>query len=220
MPKKNIVELNGRPLIHWSIAQAQRSGCIDYIHVSTDDSEIARVSTELGASCEFLRPSEIADDLRGTGPAVLHSLETLCRGGLEFDIIVELQPTYCLRGSEIIRQCVDALRSDPEVDSIVTCERIESTAHPDYAFSIDDRGYASFRRQPDNFSRQSLRPMYACHGLVLAAKVPAYLAKRTFYTNKCRLHVVEDKNRLLDINTKQDLELLRVFVRIHPEYLS
>lgn len=77
IPRKNIKSFCGKPIIAWSIEAAIASGCFDRIIVSTDDSEIAAVSTALGAEVPFYRPAELAGDHAGTMPVVRHALEWL-----------------------------------------------------------------------------------------------------------------------------------------------
>jgi len=220
IPKKNIININGRPLIDFSIQQAKRSNCIDYIHVSTDSMDIANVSKDFGASCDFLRPIELSGDKIGTGEAIFHSLEELMNRGHFFDIVVELQPTYCLRGSKLIEQCINFLKENNDFDSIITCKKIETTEHPDYAIEELNNGFAKFGlKRPDKFARQYLRPVYACHGLVLASSVKWFLKNKTFYSDRCKLKVVNDSNRMLDINTFDDLQIVKMFIEKNPEYL-
>lgn len=77
IPRKNIKEFFGKPMIAWSIEAARKSGCFDEIIVSTDDLEIADVATEWGAAVPFLRPAELADDFTGTKDVVAHAVHWL-----------------------------------------------------------------------------------------------------------------------------------------------
>ena len=66
IPRKNIKEFFGKPMIAWSILKAIESRCFDKIIVSTDDAEIAEISKEFGAEVPFLRPHNLSDDYTGT----------------------------------------------------------------------------------------------------------------------------------------------------------
>ncbi len=80
-----------------------------------------------------------------------------------------------------------------DIDSVITCAKIEDTSHPDYCLSFSDQGYVQFGLyRPDCFTRQNLTPRFSCHGLVLASRVESYLAQGTFYTNKCQPIIVND----------------------------
>ena len=75
IPRKNIKEFCGKPMIAWSIEAAIESGCFDRIIVSTDDAEIADVAEKFGATIPFMRPAELADDYKGIIPAIAHAIK-------------------------------------------------------------------------------------------------------------------------------------------------
>ena len=75
IPRKNIKEFCGKPIIAWSIDAAIKTNLFDKVIVSTDDEEIADVSRLYGATVPFLRPSELSDDFTGTNAVVKHAIE-------------------------------------------------------------------------------------------------------------------------------------------------
>ncbi|CAD5257080.1 MULTISPECIES: pseudaminic acid cytidylyltransferase [Halomonadaceae] len=75
IPRKNIKDFCGKPMMAWSIEAAKASGCFDRIIVSTDDREIAKVAEQWGAEAPFLRPNDLADDYTGTLPVIRHAVE-------------------------------------------------------------------------------------------------------------------------------------------------
>lgn len=75
IPRKNIRTFCGRPMIAFSIAAAQDSGCFDRIVVSTDDDEIAALARDLGAELPFLRPAALADDHSTTSAVIRHAID-------------------------------------------------------------------------------------------------------------------------------------------------
>ncbi|OWV27546.1 pseudaminic acid cytidylyltransferase [Halomonas campaniensis] len=77
IPRKNIKDFCGKPMVAWSIEAAKASGCFDRIIVSTDDREIAKVAEQWGAEAPFLRPNDLADDYTGTLPVIRHAVEWL-----------------------------------------------------------------------------------------------------------------------------------------------
>lgn len=78
IPRKNIREFCGRPMIAYAIAAAQESGLFDEVVVSSDDPEILGISRSLGASTPFIRPPELSDDHTPTVPVVAHAIRE-CR---------------------------------------------------------------------------------------------------------------------------------------------
>ena len=77
IPRKNIRDFAGKPMIAWSIMRAQASGCFDAVVVSTDDEEVAAIAREHGAEVPFMRPAELADDHATTLDVIVHALGAL-----------------------------------------------------------------------------------------------------------------------------------------------
>ncbi len=75
IPRKNVKDFCGKPMIAWSIGTALESGCFDRVIVSTDDDEIADVAIAFGAEAPFRRPPELADDVTPTVPVIAHAVE-------------------------------------------------------------------------------------------------------------------------------------------------
>jgi N-acylneuraminate cytidylyltransferase len=79
IPRKNIKEFAGRPMIDWSIRAAIESDRFDRIIVSTDDVEIAETVRQLGGEVPFLRPAELADDYTGTSDVIRHAIRWIAQ---------------------------------------------------------------------------------------------------------------------------------------------
>jgi pseudaminic acid cytidylyltransferase len=77
IPRKNVKEFAGRPMIAYSIQAAQECGLFDKIIVSTDDEEIATIARSFGAEVPFMRPKELSDDHTATIPVIAHAIQTL-----------------------------------------------------------------------------------------------------------------------------------------------
>ena len=75
IPRKNIKDFFGQPMIAYSIKAALKSNFFDQVIVSTDDAEIAEVAKSFGASIPFLRPESLANDYAGTIPVIKHAIE-------------------------------------------------------------------------------------------------------------------------------------------------
>ena len=99
VPRKNIVDINGKPLIWFSI-NASLESCVDETWVSTEDSEIKSVSIECGANVVD-RPNHLADDIIMPDAALLHASEHV-----DFDVLVFIQPCAALIKPEYINQAV------------------------------------------------------------------------------------------------------------------
>lgn len=77
IPRKNIKEFNGKPIIAYSIEAALKSNCFDRVIVSTDDVEIVEVAKKYGAQVPFIRPSELSNDYASTISVIKHTIERL-----------------------------------------------------------------------------------------------------------------------------------------------
>ena len=93
IPKKNIKDFCGDPIIKYSIDAAKKSNIFDNIIVSTDDLEIAKISKEIGAEVPFIRPKNISDDNSGIKDVIIHAIKYLEGNGIEFDKICCLLAT-------------------------------------------------------------------------------------------------------------------------------
>lgn len=97
IPKKNIKPLLGKPLITWTIEQAQKSEYISRVFVSTEDKEIASLAEQSGVEIPFLRPEEFAQDKSPTSDAIIHALDMFEKMGENYDIVIILEPTSPLK---------------------------------------------------------------------------------------------------------------------------
>lgn len=119
IPNKNIIDLNGKPLIEYSIAAANHSQYLSNVVVSTDSAEIADIAQDLGANVPFMRPVELSGDSSSAVEVIKHAIDYFKTTGHSFDYIVYLQPTSPLRTKNDIDSSIDImLRSD--ADSLVS----------------------------------------------------------------------------------------------------
>ncbi len=167
VPKKNIKEICGKPLIAWTIESALRAKNMDRLICSTDSEEIAEVARAYGAETPFIRPAEFAQDLTPDLPVFEHALGWLQeQEGSVPDAVVHLRPTGPMRTSEDIEAAIDLLLAHPEADS-VRCVA-EAPLHPVKTYKFEGERLLPF--VPDevvgiveayNQPRQKLPKAYA-----------------------------------------------------------
>ena len=109
IPRKNIKDFCGRPMIAWSIIAAQKSGLFDHIIVSTEDAEIAQVAREWRAEAPFTRPDDLADDHTGTTPVVAHAVGWMQDQGWPVEAVCCLYPASPFIHAEDIRKGLELL---------------------------------------------------------------------------------------------------------------
>jgi len=114
IPKKNIKDFLGKPLIAYSIETAKESKLFEKIVVSTDDEAIANIAKEYGAEVPFLRPAELSDDFTSSGDAVEHALKFLQERGEKYDFLCTIYATAPLLQVEYLKQGLEALQNNPD----------------------------------------------------------------------------------------------------------
>jgi CMP-N-acetylneuraminic acid synthetase len=121
IPRKNIKEIAGKPLLAWTVESALKSELIDEYYVSTEDNEIAFIAEKYGANVLW-RPPELATDTADTLPVMQHTLKLLGA-----DILVLLQATSPVRSTSLIDECIREFIAN-RYDSLTTgfiCNYIE-----------------------------------------------------------------------------------------------
>jgi len=104
IPRKNIKNFCGKPMIAWSIEAAKSSGLFEHIIVSTDDAEIAEVAKQWGADAPFIRPAELSNDFAGTTEVVAHATQWAIVQKFEVEAVCCIYATApFIQASDIIR---------------------------------------------------------------------------------------------------------------------
>lgn len=202
IPRKNIREFAGKPMIAHAISAARQSGLFDHVVVSTDDEEIARIACEWGAETPFTRPAELADDHTPTVPVVAHAI-TACQAlGWEIDYACCIYP-----GVPFIR-----------IDDLKRALELLQASQAAYSFPITEFPSAiqrALRRLPDGRMQtfnpefeltrtQDLEPAYHDAGQFYWGKAEAWLTNNKVHTSGAGLPI--PNWRVVDIDTPADWE--------------
>ncbi len=123
LPRKNIIDLGGVPLLAWSIVAAKETPSVTEVVVSTDDEEIANVARQWGATVPFLRPAELAGDKSLVSDAINYTIRELDQN---FDIIVTLFPTHPFRTPALIEEAIQVVQKT----SLGATSATSETNHP------------------------------------------------------------------------------------------
>lgn len=116
IPRKNIKNFHGKPLIAYSIEVAKASNLFDDIVVSTDDKEIAMIAKEYGADV-IMRPDELADDYTGTEDVVTHAIEYLEEDGKKFDFLCTIYATAPFLQTKYLHEAFEKLKNTNAVNA-------------------------------------------------------------------------------------------------------
>jgi pseudaminic acid cytidylyltransferase len=203
IPRKNIKNFCGKPMIAWSIEAARLSGCFDRIIVSTDDAEIAEVARARGAEVPFVRPPELSDDHTGTIPVIAHAIDWMNRNAGPVDFACCLYATAPFVQAQDLRRGFDLLQhSGADYAFSVTS----------YAFPIQrairitaDQRLAMFN--PEHFTTRSQDLEEAFHdaGQFYWGRADAWLAGKALFTHDAS-PVLLPRHRVQDIDTAEDWE--------------
>lgn len=214
IPKKNIVDLNGKPLIAYVIRAIKASASVGRVVVSTDDEEIARVARAHGAEVPFLRPKELAEDATPTIPVIEHALRFLEREERYTpEYVLLIQPTEPFVAAEQI-DTLFRLVLAKQADSGITMVPVPRIFHPYHVRRLTDEGYLAFvnpRRHYAHPNRQSDPKRYAFGNLYWFRR-DAFFREHKIETGR-RVGLEIDPMSAFDINTPLDLEIARILMK-------
>ena len=203
IPRKNIKNFCGKPMIAWSIEAARLSGCFDRIIISTDDAEIAEVAQFHGAEVPFMRPPELSDDHTGTIPVIAHAVDWMNRNADAVDI------ACCLYATAPFVQAKDLQRG---------LQTLQNTG-AEYAFSVTSYAFPIQRAvritpdqrlemfQPEHFGTRSQDLPEAWHdaGQFYWGKAQAWVLGKPLFSRDAA-PVQLPRHRVQDIDTPEDWE--------------
>lgn len=221
IPRKNIKELGGKPLIAHTIQASLESGVFDRVVVSTDDEEIAEVSRQYGASVPFLRPQDLATDTTPTLPVLVHAVEWLKeREGFSPDITAILQPTTPLRQSWHIKESLDLLHASG-ADSVVSMSPVPGHYNPHWQFRVGaDNRIAIFTGESLGSivkRRQDLPLTYTRNGAIYAFKTSLlFQDSPTFYGEDVRAYLMQERYSV-NIDSIGDFTLAEFYMNLKHE---
>ncbi len=213
VPKKNIKNLDGEPLIGYTIEVANKSKYISDVHLSTDDEEIANVAEKYHCKIHD-RPDYLGEDETPTIDVILDVLENFKKESSDPDIVILLQPTSPLRGSKDIDEAIDKFqdyRSKDKAYSLVSvCEFDEP---PFWSFELKD-DYLQPIFGEDYFEKRSqdLPDAYRPSGAIFISTPNLIREHKTFYTSKTIPYIMP-KERSVDIDTEFDFKFAEFLMK-------
>jgi len=184
IPKKNIKNLGGKPLIAHTIEKAKASKYIDRLVLSTDDVEIGEVGRKYGAETPFMRPKELAEDSTQDFPVFVHAIKWLEENeNWRPDFIVHLRPTHPFRKTEHIDKGIELLAENQEADSVWTVGIPPVT--PYKMFTVGADGFLkpvlsiAGEKETFNWPRQKLPKAYNHYGQVDVTRYETIMQKNS-----------------------------------------
>ncbi|MCM1992637.1 cytidylyltransferase domain-containing protein [Oceanirhabdus seepicola] len=211
---KNIIKLQGKHLIGYTIDVCAESSYIDEYIVSTDSENIKEVSELYGAKVPFLRPENLADDRAKSIDVVLHAVGEMEKRVGKYEIVILLQPTSPLRTAEDLDKAIlDFLKSGAE--SLVSV--CESEKSPIIMREIKEgrlTEIVNFRG--NNTRRQELPTYYVFNGAIYINAVNMIKEKRCF-VDEDTIPFIMDKSHSVDIDDEKDLIIAGYYLNRRKE---
>lgn len=207
VPRKNLRDVAGKPLIAWTVEAARASRYIDRLILSSDDKAIIDVVGALGCEVPFVRPAELATDEADSMAVVRHAVAALPE---RYEYLVLLQPTSPMRRAEDINGAVEACISANATACVSVCEAEKS---PYWMMELGRDNMVQPLFPPDRIPdrRQDAPRIFALNGAVYVARTDHLANGGTFLASNLpgtTLGYPMPKERSFDIDTELDLEIV------------
>jgi CMP-N,N'-diacetyllegionaminic acid synthase len=210
LKRKNILSMNGIPLIGWSIKAASECPEIHDCYVTTEDSEIADVAISLGAKV-IRRPVELASDSSSSEDAISHALSVLGSQGLKIDKMVLLQPTSPLRTASDISKAL-LIMNDKNAECVISVFEPKHSAAKAYKVAVGGKLIGLLSESAPYTPRQELPNTYQPNGAIYAFNVDAYLAENKIPRGNVFPYIMLE-DRSIDIDTIDDFNIAEEVLR-------
>jgi CMP-N-acetylneuraminic acid synthetase len=207
LPRKNLLDLNGKPLVAWSIEAGLNSKYMDKVVVTSDDADILTIAEDYGV-LSINRPIELSSDTATTFDAVEHAIENI----KYYDYIVLLQPTSPLRTEWHIDKAIEFL-INKEADAIVSvCEMDHS---PLWSNTLDDTlSMAEFlTKSIKNKRSQDLDSYYRINGAIYICDTKKLLKEKGFFIENGIYAFKMDRETSIDIDNEIDFQLADLILK-------
>lgn len=204
IPRKNVRELNGKPLIAYTFEQAKRASAITDIVCSTDDDEVSSLASKWGVGLPFRRPLALATDTASIKDVVVHALDTLANAGRDYDAVMLLQPTSPFRSAEDIDAAVEILRNE-DADCVISLS-VVSHQHPFYMYRLAGGRPIPLFPESVGIRRQEFAEIYIRNGAIYLTRTSALRMTGSLYGRSQAAYVMPAE-RSINIDEQADWDL-------------
>lgn len=203
IPRKNIKEFCGKPILAYSIEAALESGLFDEVMVSTDDEEIAGIAEQYGAKVPFMRSGETANDYATTVDVLNEVLEKYKMAGKEFDFACCIYPTAPFVTSDKLSQAMKLLK-EPSTDSVMP---VTAFSFPPMRGMYLKEGNVSYAFPEYSQKRsQDIEPMYHDCGQFYCFEVEHFMSTKKLITDNTKTIILSELE-VQDIDNEVDWKL-------------
>jgi len=198
LPKKNIKELCGRPLVEWSIEAAKQSKYVDSIVVSSDNKNILSIAEKQNVDTIII-PDFLADDKSTAINVLLHTLEQIED---TYDYVVLLQPTSPLRSNLDIDNSIEMLMRYKANSVVSVCQAEHS---PLWCNTLPDDGLMDgfMSKSLEEKRSQDLETYFCLNGAIYIVNISKFIKEKSLMLNNTYAYVMDQFNSI-DIDTSYD----------------
>ena len=216
IPRKNIKDFYGKPLIAYSIEVAKESKLFDKILVTTDDEEIASIAKKYGADVPFIRPKELADDFSGTADVVKHALEWLKSKGEVFEYACTIYATAPLLQANYLINGYDKLKNSTAINAF----SVTTMPFPiQRTFKVDAEGRCEMFSPEHYMARsQDLEEAYQDAGQFYWTKTGQ--SSDCIMFGKDSIPIVLPRYLVQDIDTEEDWKRAEIMYKVIQEAME
>ncbi|MDB2625667.1 acylneuraminate cytidylyltransferase family protein [Flavobacteriaceae bacterium] len=213
IPKKNIIDFQGKPMIAWTIEAALESKVFSEVIVSTDDIEIANIAKKHGASVPFLRTKN-NDDHSTVSDVIVHVIEELEE---DYDSVVMLMANCPLRNSDDVKKAIDFFSENKNSDFQLSSFKF-GWMNPWWAHTIEKEhiGKPLLPKNDATIRSQDLKDLHCITGAIWIANVKEIMKSKTFYGKNYTLKPIDWKNAI-DIDDYEDLEMANIIFQLQDD---
>ena len=206
LPRKNVLDLAGKPLIAWTIEAGLKSKYIDKVIVSSDDDKILDIAEQYGSET-IKRPNELASDISTSFDAIKHTINNLEK----YDYTLLLQPTSPLRTAEQIDKAIELLH-EKSADAVVSvCEMDHS---PLWANTLPEDGNMRhfIKDELKNKRSQDLETYYRLNGAIYICDTDELLGAKSFLLDENIFAYKMNRESSVDIDEEIDFKIAEMFM--------
>jgi CMP-N-acetylneuraminic acid synthetase len=214
IPKKNIRPILGKPLLAYTIEQAQSLDWVDRLIVSTDNSEIKKIAEQWRVEIPFLRPPGLARDNSPKVLVIIHAVKEAEKYWHEqYDLVIDLDPTSPLRNQKDIELATNLMFSKPKPSAVITAAVARRNPYFNIV-EINEKGYVYLSKNSGKLfsGRQDAPKAYDMNGSIYVIWKDVLLKEKTFFTEKTKLFLMPPE-RSFDIDTKTDFKIVEMLIR-------
>lgn len=205
IPRKNIKEFMGKPMLAWAIEAALNSEIFDEVMVSTDDDEIAQIAIKYGAKVPFMRSEATSNDFATTADVLAEVEQEYKKRGQVFDNISCIYPCVPFLTGEILKQAYEVFINS-DMSALIPVVKFSYPIQR--AFKINEGGALEYNQPQYSLARsQDLEPMYHDVGMF-------YFYSKNPAKKQGNIPYIMDESAVQDIDTMEDWKMAELKYKV------